>query len=84
MDTKTLLVLALMLTMPFAQAQSGSQNDEFWLEVYYDGEIQTSANLTIENKMNDNSIVLTSADLTNSIDLSQLNPTEGDFLKVIV
>lgn len=84
MDAKTLLVLSLLLTMPLAQAQSGSQNDGFWLEVYYDGDIQTSANLTIENKMNDNSVVLRGADLTNSIDLSLLNPTEGDFLKVIV
>ncbi|MAU73615.1 MAG: hypothetical protein CMA22_00005 [Euryarchaeota archaeon] len=70
--------------MPFAQAQSVSQSDEFWLDVYYDGDIQTLADLTIENKMNGNTAVLSNVDLTNPVDLSQLDPTEGDFLKVVV
>jgi|MDTB01.1.fsa_nt_gb hypothetical protein len=84
MRIKSLLVLALILTMPFAQAQSVSQSDEFWLDVYYDGDIQTLADLTIENKMNGNTAVLSNVDLTNPVDLSQLDPTEGDFLKVVV
>ena len=84
MRIKSLLVLALILTMPLAQAQSVSQSDEFWLDVYYDGDIQTIADLTIENKMNGNIAVLSNVDLTNPVDLSQLDPTEGDFLKVVV
>jgi hypothetical protein len=34
--------------------------------------------------MNGNTAVLSNVDLTNPVDLSQLDPTEGDFLKVVV
>ena len=79
-----MLILLLLSPHSTSVVQSTSELNQDIVSHSTDGDIQTLADLTIENKMNGNTAVLSNVDLTNPVDLSQLDPTEGDFLKVVV
>lgn len=70
------------MLLPFAQANTHSGADELWLEVYYDDEPQNTASFLIENMMTGLTIEVEDADLASAIDISDLEPEEGDLVKL--
>lgn len=74
-----ILLIAILLA-PTAAASSSTS--ELSLTVTYDDQPQATADLIIENKINDEVIELNGVDLSVPIDLSGISPVDGDYIKI--
>ncbi len=79
---KPLTLLVVILLLPVVQ---GDENNQYIdLDVYYDDVIQLSGDIHIINKMNGVSLLLEDIDLSQPIDISNVDPAVGDYLKIMV
>ena len=77
-----IIAILRMLALLAPTVQASNPTSELPLMVTYDGELQTTADLIIENKMNDEVIELYGVDLSAQIDISGVSPIEGDYIKI--
>ena len=69
-----------MTMLPLVQANSTDPGDLIWVDVMYNDEQQAVSSFMIENMMSDLTIEINDADLSQGIDISQIEPEEGDFI----